>query len=56
MDYVEGLVGFAVFIAVAVGLTLALEAVAPGTAANPFIGAGVGAIAGWLVTKAFGDD
>ncbi len=56
MDFIEGVVGFAVFIAVAVGITLVLEAVAPGSSANPFIGAAVGAVAGWLVTKAFGDE
>ncbi len=52
----EKLLGFGVFIAVAVVITLLLEAIVPGTATNPFAGAGIGAVAGWLVTKALGDD
>lgn len=56
MDLIESVVGFTTFIAVAVGLTLALEVVLPGSATNPFAGAGVGALAGWGVTKLFGDD
>jgi hypothetical protein len=56
MDAVEWAVGFATFLAVAVVISIALEDAVPGSAANPFIGAGVGAVAGWMVTKLFGDD
>ena len=56
MDLIEWVVGFATFIVVAVGITLALEVVLPGSATNPFAGAGVGALAGWGVTKMVGAD
>ena len=55
MDLIEWVVGFATFIVVAVGITLALEVVLPGSATNPFAGAGVGAHAGRGVKKLFWD-
>jgi hypothetical protein len=48
--------GFAAFLGVGAVIFLALEAVAPGSGTNPFVGVVIGAVAGWVVTKVLGDD